>query len=99
MARKVNVQKTRTPAGPAKPVDPKAQDYMGIWAIFMVVLGICLVAKVPAWIGALAGAILGGGLCQVLPVRGDGKRIPTPAAAGMIIVGLVLILIGFLTKK
>jgi len=99
MARKVTVKKTPTPASRSQRVDPDAQDYIGMWAMFMVVLGICLVAKLPAWIGALAGAILGGGLGQVLPKRGDGKRVPLPAAAGMIIVGLVLILIGFLTKK
>ena len=99
MARKVNVQKTRTPAGPVAPVDPKAQDYMGMWGIFMVVLGICLIAKVPAWIGAVAGAVLGGGLGQVLPVRDDGKRLPVPAAAGMIIAGLIFTLISFLIKK
>ena len=99
MARKVNVQKMQTPAGPSAPVDPKAQDYMGMWGIFMVVLGICLIAKLTPWIGAVAAAILGGGLGQVLPVRADGKRLPVPAAAGMIIAGLVLTLISLLIKK
>jgi hypothetical protein len=99
MARKVNVQKMQSSAGPSQPVDPKAQDYVGMWAIFMVVLGVCMVARLAPWMGAVAGAVLGGGLGQVLPVRDDGKRIPMPVAAGLIIVGLVLILIGAMVKK
>jgi ABC-type proline/glycine betaine transport system permease subunit len=69
---------------------------MGMWAMFMVVLGINLVAHVNPGISALISAIVAGGLGQVLPTGKDGKRVPMQVAAGLMIVGLILIVVSFL---
>ena len=112
MARKVDVKKfkqaqSNPTAGPSDiPLPPppqprgdgdsKPQDFLAMWAVFMVVLGIGMLVKLPPWMAAVAGAVLGGVLGQVLPVRDDGKRLPMPVAAALTGVGLLLVLVGIL---
>jgi hypothetical protein len=110
MARKVSPQAIKARQQPVRttpPADPydvpppaqkdaKPQDYLGMWSMFMIVLGISMVAKLGPVTGVIAGAVIGGVLGQVLPVNDEGKRLPMPVAAGLIFVGLILIVIGLL---